>query len=129
MNRPRFAAPVLLAFAIALVAAVALAAREQLRELDGSAPASETSVFETDARRGEPPLPLTPGEQEKFAAARAAVDAAEAAGTRWVEPFERPAVTFGPDAEAAKLERLRARTPDESPQRPGVVGGEAGGSP
>jgi hypothetical protein len=129
MNRSRLSARVLVALATAVVAAVAFAAREQHRDQDDRAASSTISTFETDARRGEPPLPLTTGEQEKFAAARAAVAAAEAAGTRWVEPFERPAVTFGPAAEAAKLERLRARMPDESPQRPGVPGGGTGGSP
>jgi hypothetical protein len=86
-------------------------------------------AIETDARRGEPPLPLTPGEEEKFAAARAAVAAAEAAGTRWLEPHERPSVDFGPDAAAAKLARLHARTPDDAAQRPGIPESTTGGSP
>jgi hypothetical protein len=129
MRNSRFAARALVALATVAVAAIAFAARDQLREQGTSASLDESPTFETDARRGEPPLPLTAGEQEKMAAARAAVDAAEAAGTRWVAPFERPEVTFGADAEAAKLERLRTRLPDESPQRPGIAEGGTGGSP
>ena len=125
MTRSRLAAPALLALAIALIAAIATAARDQ-HQADGGTPGPNV---ETDARRGEPPLPLTPGEQAKFAAARAAVDAAEAAGTRWVAPRELPDVTFAADADAAKLARLRAQEPDPAPERPGIADGEPGGSP
>lgn len=127
MIKSRLAAPALLALVIALIAAIATAARDQ-RQDDGAARVPSLNV-ETDARRGEPSLPLTPGEQVKFAAARAAVDAAEAAGTRWVAPRELPDVTFGADADAAKLARLRAQEPDPAPLRPGIADGEPGGSP
>lgn len=115
MKRSLRAASALLALAAMLAAAIAAI--------------PDPTTIETDARRDEPPLPLTPGEEEKFAAARAAVAAAEAAGTRWLEPVEGPAVTFGPDAAAAKLARLRGQTPDESPERPGIAASGAGGSP
>jgi hypothetical protein len=81
----------------------------------------------TDAREGLPPLAPTAAELQKLAAAREACAAAEAAGTRWLEPAEH-AVTTSEAAERLKLQRLHELTPRPLTQRPGVPEGERGGA-
>ena len=88
----------------------------------GSLPATST-----DAREGLEPLPLTEGEQDKFARARAAIDAAEAAGTRWIEPAAEHA-KVATDADAArKLERFRNLEPQVHSWTAGVAPEDQGG--
>ncbi len=81
----------------------------------------------TDSREGLEPLPLTNGEQDKFARARAAIDAAEAAGTRWIEPAAEQATVFT-DADAArKLERFWNLEPQDHSWTAGVAPNDQGG--
>jgi len=81
----------------------------------------------TDAREGLAPLPLAGGEEDKFARARAAIDAAEAAGTRWIEPAAEQATVFT-DADAAlKLERFWSLEPQDHSWTAGVASEDQGG--
>ncbi len=80
----------------------------------------ETGVVFTDARHGLEPLPLNDLEVAKLAMARAAVEAADRAGTRSVRPPRRPRSRIDGHVEADKLERRRTMTPRETRNRPGV---------
>jgi hypothetical protein len=90
-------------------------------------------VFMGPGAAGEPhdDVPHTLTEAEKLANARAAVDAAERAGTRRVTPTSSPERPFGLDAEAAKLQRLREMEPSPLVEHPGVPADETeeGGRP
>ena len=73
----------------------------------------------TDARYDLESGPLTDGEQDKLAQAREAIERAEAAGTRWVDPLDRPPLSFGFDAEQRKIQQVREKRP-QATTNPGV---------
>ncbi len=81
----------------------------------------------TDDRAGLAPLPPTATEQVKLDAARAACDAAEAAGTRWIAPSPDRATTADATTAQRKLERLRHQPPQPRAQHPGIPANAQGG--
>ena len=125
MRNPRIgAAAIVLAVAGLIFVGMAAAVRGPLA---GTPPAIVGDVA-TDAREGLPPLAPTAAEARKLADAREACAAAEAAGTRWLEPPADHPTTTSAAAEQQKLQRLRELAPQPLASRPGVPEGERGGA-
>ncbi len=113
--------------ALLITTAVASLALDRKPPVDHDSRRGPLQATFTDAREGLEPRPLTEAEQDKLARARAAIDVAEAAGTRWIEPVAGPEKVFTEADAASKLERYRNLEPQDHSWTAGVARDGQGG--